>query len=106
MMLLATRWWEPACGGRKPYMVGHDITPPRVARRVEPAWPKPHVKGIVIVETVITEAGDVCAARVLKTPSAAMGAAAVRAVTRWRFVPARKGGRAVAVVFDVAVGRR
>lgn len=89
--------------------VGHDITPPRLLSRVEPVWPESarHLRGIVIIETVITAEGTVCAARVLRTfegpEGDKVGEAALAAVRQWRFEPARLRGKPHPVFFSVTV---
>lgn len=90
-------------------MVGSGITPPILVKRVAPVLPKVartmHLSGTVIVETVINSSGIVCAARPIRTNRMPMDmvTAAVDAVKQWRFRPATKNRRPVAVVYNISV---
>ena len=59
-------------------------------------------KGIVILEVVISEHGDVTEARILRS-IALLDQAALDAVRQWKFSPARLNGQAMAVVMTVTV---
>src|SRR5687768_17679783 len=52
-----------------------DIAPPRLLHRVEPIWPETArgLRGVIILELVITRDGTVCAARVLRTFAGPVG---------------------------------
>ena len=98
------RWWVATCGDVRPLGVGHDVTPPILIERVEPQWPRDRQRGIVIITTVLTEEGRVCAARIAKSSmSEAVNAAALDAVKQWRFTPAMLDGRPRAAFFSVTV---
>jgi TonB family protein len=58
---------------------------------------------MVILEAVITTAGDVREIRVLRSANPLLDEAAVRAVRRWRYRPATLNGRAVPVYLTVTV---
>jgi protein TonB len=69
---------------------------PEAARRA-------HLQGTVILEAVITTAGEVREIRVLKPLHPLLDEAAERAVRRWRYRPAALDGRAVTVYLTVTV---
>jgi len=77
----------------------------KVLSRVEPAYPPEAkasgVKGVVIVEATIDTAGNVTAAKVLRSRGAAVDRAVIEAVRQWKFEPPGKEGTAVVTVaFD------
>lgn len=55
------------------------------------------VSGMVSINVTIDESGNVTKATVAKSTDAGFEQAAVDAVTRWKFKPAKKGGQPVAV---------
>lgn len=61
------------------------------------------VQGVVILETVIDEHGDVTDVKVLKGLPKGLSEAAVDAVRAWKFKPARKDGMPVAVFYVLTV---
>jgi protein TonB len=87
--------------------VGGDVRAPVLVERVEPDFPesarRAHLDGMVILEAVITTAGDVREIRVLRSANPLLDEAAVRAVRRWRYRPATLNGRAVPVYLTVTV---
>ena len=86
--------------------VGGADEAPVLVRRVDPIFERDAPAGVVIIETVITRAGDVCAARVLRGLNAAVDETALAAVRQWKFVPAKKQGRPVQAVFNLTVAVR
>ncbi|HEV7510017.1 MAG TPA: TonB family protein [Thermoanaerobaculia bacterium] len=84
--------------------VGKGVLPPEIVKQVWPAWPKgapPY--GITIIESVIDVSGNVCAVRVVKASSKAVGEAAMAAVREFKFKPAKFNGKGVAVRYLLAV---
>jgi len=92
---------------KTPIVIGGDVRPPRLIRRVEPVYPeterKLHKEGIVILEAVITDGGTVEDLRVLKSVDPILDDAARRAVLQWRYEPATLNGRTVRVFLTVTV---
>jgi TonB family protein len=87
--------------------VGGADQAPVLIRRVEPDFGNaPAIQGIVIVETIVTRDGTVCAARVLRGLDPAIDAAALKAVRQWRFVPAQKNGKPVQAAYSLTVAVR
>ncbi len=89
---------EPGLGWREPVAV----------KKVPPDYPeearKAKVMGIVVLEAEIAADGRVTDAWVLESPSPLLTAAAVEAVRRWEFEPARDAaGQAVAVRYVVTL---
>ena len=87
--------------------VGGGVESPKVISRVQPVYPEAarlaRIQGVVIVEAVIDERGDVARVRVLKGLPMGLDTAAVDAVRRWKFAPATFDGRPVAVYFLLTV---
>lgn len=86
---------------------GGDITAPRVLDRVIPSYPADARlsgrEGQVVVELIIDEEGRAHDARVVKGLSETLDAAALEAVSAWRFKPALRRGEPVRVLFRVTV---
>ena len=83
------------------------MTPPAPIETVSPAYPelarRAHVEGVIVVEAIIGADGLVRDVRVLRGASLLLDPAALEAVRRWRYRPARIGGRPVAVYLNVVV---
>ena len=77
--------------------------------RALPAYPplgrQTRVGGVVLLQAVITEQGEVAAITVLSAPRLDLGfsAAAIEAVSTWRYEPGMLGGKPVAVNLRVRV---
>lgn len=87
--------------------LSEDVTRPVIATKVNPAYPalakQMKRNGRVSVQLLVDERGQVKTARVIsETPNGfGFGDAAIQAVTKWTFTPARKGGVAVKVWYTV-----
>ncbi|MGH9366340.1 MAG: TonB family protein [Thermoanaerobaculia bacterium] len=70
-------------------------TPPRILKVVEPAYPplalQSRVGGLVILRVLVSETGQPLEVEVVRPASAGLTEAAVAAVRKWTFTPARKG---------------
>ena len=103
----ADRWWVQTCGDVRPLGVGHDVQPPKLLHRVEPQFRvPPPTRGMIIIETVLTDRGDVCAARVLRGLTPDMDDQALAAVRQWRFTPVMLNGQPRPAFFNVTVSVR
>jgi protein TonB len=96
----------PAPPPQQPFRLHSGIEPPRKIVNVEPLYPPlaqaARQQGVVILETVIDAQGAVETVRVLRGYPL-LDQAAVDAVKRWRFTPARLNGQPVPVVMTVTV---
>jgi protein TonB len=83
------------------------VAPPVAIETIAPAYPelarRAHVEGVVILEAIIGADGSVHDVRVLRGTSPLLDPAALEAVRRWRYRPARIGDRNVAVFLNVVV---
>ena len=83
-----------------------EVKPPRLVRRIEPAYPElailSRVEGIVVLEATTDVYGRVTAVRVLRS-IALLDAAAVDAVRQWVYEPLLVNGRPRPVTFTVTV---
>jgi protein TonB len=88
----------------EPIQVGPGVTPPVLIKKVEVNLPQSlRRRGnerLVIVEAVISRQGDVHDVRVLKS-SPGLDEAVIQAVRQWKYKPAMKDGRPVAVYLTV-----
>lgn len=92
------------------HRVGGDVKAPVVITRVEPIYPddarRARVTGIVILEAIIDEEGNVANARVLKPLPFGLDQAALDAVRQWRFRPGTLDGKPVKVLFNLTINFR
>lgn len=84
------------------------ITPPRVLKQVKPDFPTGArwfgVEGRLILEVEIGADGRLSNPRVLQAlPAPTLSYAALDAVRRWRFEPAKRNGEAIPVIFHLSV---
>jgi protein TonB len=83
------------------------ITPPVPLNTPGPVYPdlarRARVEGDVLVEAMIGADGAIREARVLRSASPLLNAAALEAVRRWSYRPARVGERPVATSINVVV---
>jgi protein TonB len=84
-----------------------DAVPPKLIKKVAPEYPRDEqaarVEGRVVMEIVVTPEGCVGDLQVPKSDNAAFSYEALWAVSRWRYEPAKKDGKAVAVYVTVVV---
>ena len=89
-----------------PRRVSDGIKAPVKVVNVPPDYPelarRTRVEGVVILETVIDELGNVTSARVLRGHPL-LNQAALDAVQRWKFTPTRLNDEAIPVVMTVTV---
>jgi TonB family protein len=95
-----------AAGQHAPVRVGGDIKEPKKIKHVAPVYPDDAraagVQGVVILEVLIDENGDVSDAKVLRSVPM-LDQAAVDAVRQWRFTPTLLNNVPVTVVMTVTV---
>ena len=86
------------------------IEPPKVIHQEEPDYTekarKAGIEGTVLLRIVITVEGVPTDIRVTKSLDAGLDKEAVKAVSRWRFEPARKDGVPVAIEANIEVNFR
>lgn len=88
--------------------IGPGITPPRVAHQVMPQTNPDDEKGFrisgtVLVGLTVSAKGEPKDVHVVKSLDRSIDESAVDAVKQWRFEPAKKGDRAVAVRITVEI---
>ena len=84
----------------KVYDLGPDVTPPRVTKQVSPRYKTARgvrLEGSVTVALVVSSQGVPRDVRVIKGLDKDVDQSAVDAVEQWRFAPARKDDKPVAV---------
>jgi TonB family protein len=108
----ASEWLTAAAAGlasavesSAPVRVGSTISPPARLKYVAPVYPEKaiaaRIQGQVLVEATIGADGAVRAAKILRSPSPLLEAAALDAVRQWRYAPTYVNGVAVPVVMTV-----
>ncbi len=86
------------------YELGPGVTPPRLIKQVNPHYPNDRgvrAVGSVIIGLVVSSQGFPKDPRVLKGLDEDLDKSAAAAVKEWRFSPARKDGKAIAVRVSV-----
>lgn len=86
----------------------HAITPPKLRKRVEPAYTRGAtafgIKGAAVFETVIGKDGSVHGIRMLKGLEApTLSYAAMQALRQWKFEPGKLDGQPVDVIFNLTI---
>jgi periplasmic protein TonB len=88
------------------HRVGGDLKPPRLLVQVNPEYPplakEARVQGVVVVDAVIDENGNVVQARVIDGPWL-LTASALQAVMQWKYEPTVLNGERVSVAMHVKV---
>lgn len=96
--------------GSGPYRPGPEVTAPVSIYKVDPPYTedarKARVQGIVILEAVVDERGNVTRVEVLKPLAAGLDQNAVEAIRQWKYEPGRKDGVPVPVLITVSVSFR
>jgi periplasmic protein TonB len=87
--------------------VGGDVRAPRQILRVDPDYPRiamtAKVEGVVVIDAVIDEHGNVIQARAVSGPGLLIPVA-LQAVLKWKYEPTYLDGQAVAIEMKVEVG--
>jgi TonB family protein len=95
-----------AAAQQAPVRVGGNIPPPAKLRDVRPAYPpiaqSARVTGVVVMEALVDENGNVAQARVLRGVPL-LNDAALDAVKQWQYQPTFLNGVAVPVIMTVTV---
>ncbi|HEX2832319.1 MAG TPA: TonB family protein [Thermoanaerobaculia bacterium] len=93
--------------GDGPLRVGGNVKAPQIVTRVQPDYTesarKARIAGVVIVEAIIDENGNVDQVKVVKGLPAGLAEAAENAVRKWKFRPGTLNGRPVATIFNLTV---
>lgn len=96
-----------AVAADRPIRFGSGITRPVKLSGPTPAYTelarRVRLTGIVILEAVIDERGEVTELEVLRSLPYGLTESALRAVGRWRFEPSTLDGRPVAVLYNLTV---
>jgi periplasmic protein TonB len=96
----------PAAPKKAVYRVGGNFKAPRELVKTAPEYPiiarNAHVEGVVVVDAIIDEHGDVVNARVVSGP-ALLIASALQAVLKWKYEPTYLDGTPVSISMEVQV---
>ncbi len=88
------------------YDLGPGITPPRVAKQVNPSYPNDRgvrATGSVIIGLVVSSKGLPIDPHIIKGIDKDLDQSAVDAVKQWRFVPAQRDGKPIAVRISLQI---
>lgn len=97
----------PGGVGRWPMKVGGGVLPPRKIYGPQPLYTEEarqgRIQGVVILEAIIDEDGNVRDVKVLKGLPMGLSESATETAKQWRFEPATKDGLPVPVYFNLTV---
>jgi len=92
------------------FTVGGGVTAPRAIYKPDPEYSpearQAKYQGTVVVSLVVTPDGTARGLRVVRSLGMGLDEKALEAVRKWRFEPARKDGKPVAVAVDVEINFR
>jgi TonB family protein len=104
--LVAAAQDPPPPPPKAPVRVGGDIKEPKLLTRVEPVYPAEAkangIQGVVILEVTIAKDGSIASAKVLRGV-APLDAAAIDAVSRWKYTVTYLNNDPVEVLLVVTV---
>ena len=85
--------------------MGPGVTQPKVIRQVQPEHPTKgfRISGAVLIGLVVSSTGEPKDVHVVKSLDKEVDQSAVDAVQKWRFEPATKDGKPVAVKVSVEI---
>ncbi len=93
--------------GRWPMKVGSGVQPPQGIYQPQPRYTEEarlaRIQGVVILEAVIDEEGNVVEVKVLKGLPMGLSESAVETASQWKYKPATLDGRPVPVYFNLTV---
>ena len=96
-----------AAGGRLHWHGVDGVRPPIKVFAAQPQYTerarRSRINGVVIVEAIVDEEGQVACARALTRLAEGLDAAAVESVGKWRFRPATFQGQPVAMIYNLTV---
>jgi protein TonB len=96
----------PVLNGKEAIRIGGDVKAPERIRYVPPVYPEiaanANVGGVVIINALIDDEGNVVQAKVIRSVPL-LDQASLDAVLQWKYVPTRVNGVAVPVVMTVTV---
>jgi protein TonB len=96
---------NPASAGEEVYPVGAGVSQPRVIQQVQPEHPAKgfRISGTVLIGLIVGSDGEPRDVHVVKSLEKEIDQSAVQAVQKWRFEPAKKDGKPVAVKVSVEI---
>jgi TonB family protein len=90
--------------------LGDSVERPKIIKKVNPIYPeeakKNLVQGVVVLEVITDEQGNVAEAKVVKSDSSLLNQASVDAVKQWKYEPMMSKGKPVRLSFQVTLTYR
>jgi len=100
----ATRGKNDSSARSDSFSVGNDVSAPVIISAPDPKFPRDSkIVGTVVLAIIVGADGLVHSVKVVRSVSRDLDSNAVAAVKKWKFKPAQKNGKAVAVEVDVEV---
>ena len=100
-------YWLRSRSGDPVYKVGKGVAPPRLIKSPDPKYTEAaretKIEGRVVLWLIVNTQGMAEGIRIQKSLDPGLDQSAAEAVSRWKFAPATKDGRPVAVMINVEV---
>ena len=97
----------PPAAPKGPVRIGGQIHPPTLIKRIEPTYPpmavSAHLQGVVILEAIVDEDGNVKDVKVLRSVNPLLDREALAAVRQWRYSPVVLNGTPVPFILSVSL---
>ncbi|MBV9265465.1 MAG: M56 family metallopeptidase [Acidobacteriaceae bacterium] len=110
IVLLAAGTGAAIASDEEVYKIGGDVTAPHIVHKVEPNYTatdrRSRTQGTVVLSVIIGTNGRTHDISVVKSLSRGLDEQAQKAVSKWRFEPAKKNGKPVAVTAHIEVNFR
>jgi len=107
LVCLCAAWIRPAqTADERVYDLGPGVTPPRIVKQVNPQYPDDRgvrAEGSVIIGLVVSSKGLPKSPHVVKSLDEELDQSAIDAVKQFRFAPAQKDGKAIAVRISLQI---
>jgi len=97
--------WQTEQQSEQVYELGKGVEPPRPIHQVSPEHPAKgfRVSGTVLIGLIVSSKGEPAEVHVIRSLEQDVDRSAVDAVKQWRFNPATKDGKPVAVKISVEI---
>jgi len=89
------------------FRIGPRVSPPRIVNQSEPDYTelarRARYQGTTVMRAVVDSRGDTTQVQILRPLGMGLDDQAVNVVRQWRFEPAKRDGKPVAVTVDIEV---
>jgi protein TonB len=88
--------------------ISKEIIQPEIISKTEPSFPKQSLKKVrrgtpIMVEAIITQTGTIACTKIIRSEHDDLNASVLEAIKKWKYKPAMKDGKPVAIYFVITV---